>query len=81
VEFEALISDIEMPEMDGLSFARNVRASGAWMRLPLVALSSRAEPEDVARGRDAGFTDYVAKYDRDALLSSLRDCLSSPIAA
>jgi two-component system, chemotaxis family, sensor kinase CheA len=79
--FEALISDIEMPEMDGLSFARNVRASGAWMRLPLVALSSRAEPEDVARGREAGFTDYVAKYDRDALLSSLRECLSSPIAA
>ncbi|MCA3414702.1 MAG: chemotaxis protein CheW [Roseomonas sp.] len=81
VEFEALISDIEMPEMDGLSFARNVRASGAWMRLPLVALSSRAEPEDVTRGREAGFTDYVAKYDRDALLSSLRECLSSPIAA
>ena len=81
VAFEALISDIEMPEMDGLSFARNVRASGAWMRLPLVALSSRAEPEDVARGREAGFTDYVAKYDRDALLSSLRECLSSPIAA
>jgi two-component system chemotaxis sensor kinase CheA len=51
------------------------------MRLPLVALSSRAEPEDVARGREAGFTDYVAKYDRDALLSSLRECLSSPIAA
>ena len=81
VEFEGLISDIEMPEMDGLSFARNVRASGAWMRLPLVALSSRAEPDDVARGREAGFTDYVAKYDRDALLSSLRECLSSPIAA
>ncbi|MCA3423706.1 MAG: chemotaxis protein CheW [Roseomonas sp.] len=81
VEFEALISDIEMPEMDGLSFARNVRASGAWMRLPLVALSSRAEPEDVSRGREAGFTDYVAKYDRDALLSSLHECLSSPIAA
>jgi two-component system chemotaxis sensor kinase CheA len=81
VEFEALISDIEMPEMDGLSFARNVRASGAWIRLPMVALSSRAEPEDVARGREAGFTDYVAKYDRDALLSSLRECLSSPIAA
>ena len=81
VEFEALISDIEMPEMDGLSFARNVRASGAWMRLPMVALSSRAEPDDVARGREAGFTDYVAKYDRDALLSSLRECLSSPIAA
>ena len=79
-EFEALISDIEIPEMDGLSFARNVRASGAWARLPLVALSSRAEPDDVARGREAGFTDYVAKYDRDALLSSLRECLSSPIA-
>ena len=80
-EFDALISDIEMPEMDGLSFARQVRHAGSWAHLPLVALSSRAEPEDVARGREAGFTDYVAKYDRDALLASLQECLTSRVDA
>ena len=79
--FDAVVSDIEMPEMDGIAFAKAVRAGGAWEAMPLIALSSRAEPADVARGRDAGFTDYVAKYDREALLQSLQDCLSAPLAA
>ncbi|WP_232479134.1 hybrid sensor histidine kinase/response regulator, partial [Roseomonas rosulenta] len=69
--FDAVVSDIEMPEMDGIAFAHAVRAGGAWEAMPLIALSSRAEPADVVRGREAGFTDYVAKYDRDALLQSL----------
>ena len=67
--------------MDGIAFARAVRAGGAWEAMPLIALSSRAEPADVSRGREAGFTDYVAKYDREALLQSLQDCLSTSIAA
>lgn len=79
--FDAVVSDIEMPEMDGIAFAKAVRAGGAWEAIPLIALSSRAEPADVARGREAGFTDYVAKYDREALLQSLQDCLSAPVAA
>jgi len=79
--FDAVVSDIEMPEMDGIAFARAIRAGGAWAELPLIALSSRAEPADVARGRDAGFTDYVAKYDREALMQSLADCLAAPLAA
>jgi two-component system chemotaxis sensor kinase CheA len=81
VMFDAIVSDIAMPGMDGLAFARAVRAEGAWSALPMVALSGNAAPSDVARGRDAGFTDYVAKYDRDALLESLRQCLAPPLAA
>ena len=80
-DFDAIVSDIEMPEMDGLAFARAVRAGGAWSDAPLIALSSRAEPADIAKGREAGFTDYVAKYDREALVQSLRDCLGAPLAA
>lgn len=81
VPFDAIISDIEMPEMDGIAFAQALRAGGTWSDAPLIALSSRAEPADIARGREAGFTDYVAKYDREALLRSLADCLSAPLAA
>ncbi len=79
--FEAIISDIEMPGMDGCGFARAVRQGGLWAQLPMIALSSRAEAGDIAAGRDAGFTDYVAKHQRDALLISLRDCLAEPIGA
>jgi two-component system chemotaxis sensor kinase CheA len=80
-EFDAIVSDIEMPGMDGFAFAKAIREGGAWAALPLVALSGRAEPEAVARGRAAGFTDYVAKYDREALLDSLRACLDIPVTA
>jgi two-component system, chemotaxis family, sensor kinase CheA len=80
-EFDAIVSDITMPDMDGLDFARVVRASGPWARLPMIALSGRTEPADIEAGRDAGFTDYVAKFQREALIASLRQCLAEPIAA
>jgi two-component system chemotaxis sensor kinase CheA len=81
VMFDAIVSDIEMPDMDGLAFAQTVRADGPWQTLPMIALSGRAEPRDIEAGRDAGFTDYVAKFQREALVSSLRDCLAEPIGA
>jgi len=79
--FDAVISDIDMPEMDGLHFARTLRAGGAWAELPLIALSASAEPDAVAAGRAAGFTDYVSKMQREGLLSSLAQCLSDPLGA
>jgi two-component system chemotaxis sensor kinase CheA len=80
-EFDVIVSDIAMPGMDGLSFAREVRSDGPWQDLPLIALSANAAPADIARGRDAGFTDFCGKYDRAALLRSLQECLSTPFAA
>jgi two-component system chemotaxis sensor kinase CheA len=78
---DAIVSDITMPDMDGLDFARAVRAGGPWARLPMIALSARADPADIEAGRGAGFTDYVAKFQRDALIASLKQCLAEPIAA
>jgi two-component system, chemotaxis family, sensor kinase CheA len=74
--FDAIVSDIEMPDMDGLAFARAVRAEGPWINLPMIALSSYAEPSQIDAGRDAGFTDYVAKIQRDQIIESLRQCLT-----
>ncbi|HEY8287978.1 MAG TPA: response regulator, partial [Acetobacteraceae bacterium] len=80
VMFDAIVSDIEMPGMDGLDFARAVRAGGTWATLPLIALTAHADPHHIDAGRDAGFTDYVAKFQQDALLESLRQCISEPVA-
>jgi len=81
VAFDAIISDIEMPGMDGFAFAQEVRAEGIWRDLPLVALTGRVDAAAVAKGRAAGFTDYVGKYDRDALLTSLAEVLDTALAA
>ncbi len=69
--FDAIISDVEMPGMDGLSFAKNVRAGGRWASVPLIALSGRFTPADITRGQAAGFDEYVGKFDRHALVAAL----------
>jgi two-component system chemotaxis sensor kinase CheA len=79
--FDAIVSDIEMPDMDGLAFARAVRANGPWADLPMIALSSHADPIQVEAGRDAGFTDYVAKIQRDQIIESLRQCMTEMVAS
>lgn len=75
-DFDVIVSDIEMPGMSGFEFAETVRRGSRWSHLPLIALSSHAAPRDLDRGRNAGFTDYVAKFDRDALLYTLQQMLS-----
>jgi two-component system chemotaxis sensor kinase CheA len=45
----------------------------------MIALSSRTEPSDVEVGRDAGFTDYVAKFQREALIASLKQCMAEQV--
>jgi two-component system, chemotaxis family, sensor kinase CheA len=77
-EFDIIISDIEMPEMNGFEFASEIRENGNWSGVPLVALSSRSTPDDMERGREVGFTDYVAKFDREGLLQTLQDTLRVP---
>lgn len=57
--FDVLLLDIQMPKLDGLSLCRELRAAG--FARPLVALSAAAMPEDVARGREAGFDAYLTK--------------------
>jgi two-component system chemotaxis sensor kinase CheA len=71
-KFDVIVSDIEMPGMNGFEFARAVRAlGGAWEKIPFVAMSSHATTEDLDKGRAAGFADYIAKFDREALLKSI----------
>jgi two-component system chemotaxis sensor kinase CheA len=75
VKFDAIVSDIEMPGMDGLAFVRHVRLEGAWTKLPIIALSGRASQVDIEVGLQAGFSHYMAKFDREALLDRLQRCL------
>jgi len=70
--FDAIISDIEMPGMDGFAFARAVREDARWETTPMIALSSHATDRDFEHGREAGFDDYVVKFDREAVMQVLK---------
>ncbi|HEY9080909.1 chemotaxis protein CheW [Magnetovibrio sp.] len=76
-KFDVIISDIEMPEMDGFAFAEEVRRDPRWGEIPMVALSAHATDRDFERGRSVGFNDYVAKADRDELVRSLAMTVNS----
>ncbi len=76
--FDAIVSDIEMPGMDGIQFARTVRTDGAWARLPVIAMTAHSDTDTARLGREAGFTDYVGKFEREALVASLHASLSEP---
>ena len=75
-KFDNIVSDIEMPGMSGFEFAEHIKSETHWRSTPMVALSSYAKPRDLERGRRVGFSDYVSKTDREALLQTLSETLS-----
>ncbi len=77
---DAVISDIEMPGMGGLEFARLTRRGGNWSRLPLIALSAHDGSGDESSALQAGFTAFVKKSERGALIEQLRACLARSAA-
>ena len=71
--FDAVLTDIEMPEMNGFEFAETIRSDSHLSTLPIIALSSLVSPAAIERGRQAGFHDYVAKFDRPGLIAALKE--------
>jgi len=71
--FDVVLTDIEMPDMDGFEFAETIRADAHLSTLPIIALSSMISPAAIERGRQAGFHDYVAKFDRPGLIAALKE--------
>ncbi|MDO8837038.1 MAG: chemotaxis protein CheW, partial [Vicinamibacterales bacterium] len=67
----AVVTDIEMPRLNGLGLAVRIRADARTAHLPIIALTSLAGEEDIASGRQAGIDDYQVKLDRDRLISGL----------
>jgi two-component system chemotaxis sensor kinase CheA len=76
-QIQAIVTDVEMPNLTGLGLAARVREDARFARLPMLALTSLASEEDVARGKAAGVDDYQIKLDRDSLLTSLRALLAA----
>lgn len=74
MQFDVIVSDIEMPGMNGFEFAEALKQS-KWADIPMVALTSHATQGDIERGQQVGFTEYVAKFDRETLLNALSDTL------
>ena len=59
--FSLVISDVDMPRMDGIALTRMIRSSDELSRLPVILLTSLDHPEERKAGMDAGASDYIIK--------------------
>jgi len=70
---DLVLMDVMMPVMDGLTATREIRRNAGWKKLPIIALTAKAMPDDQQRCIDAGANDYMAKpLDVEKLLSLVR---------
>jgi two-component system chemotaxis sensor kinase CheA len=79
--FDVLVTDVDMPGMDGFALAEAVRAEPRLGGMPMIALSAYSSPESIERGRQVGFHDYVAKFDRQSLIAALKEQTATDVWA
>lgn len=58
---DLILVDIMMPEVDGMTFVRWLRTTRTWGRIPVVAISALARPEDRTEALEAGINDFLSK--------------------
>jgi len=68
---DLVITDLEMPNVDGLELTRKIKGHPALGHLPVIAVTSLASEEDRRRGLEAGIDEYHVKLDRERLISSV----------
>ena len=73
-EFALVVSDVEMPHLDGIGLCERIRASTRTASLPVILVTSLDEPAQRARGMEAGADAYITKssFDQDTLLDTVR---------
>ncbi len=71
--FDLVVTDIDMPEMDGFALAQAVRDMPRQADLPIIALAAMVSSEAIERGRAVGFHDFVAKFDRAGLIAAIKE--------
>jgi two-component system chemotaxis sensor kinase CheA len=82
-EVSVVTTDVEMPRLDGIGLTKRIRSDARFSRLPVIALSTLAGEEEMARGRAAGVSEYQVKLDQNQLLDSIRKAVTDfkPISA
>ncbi len=78
--YNAILTDIEMPGLDGFSLTTRLRSHAQYETTPIIIITSREREEDKRRGIQAGADAYIVKgdFDQSSLLETLRTLLGEP---
>ena len=76
-EFDAVLTDVEMPNMDGFSLTARLRQEEKYRHKPIIIITSREKEEDKRRGVQVGADAYIVKgdFDQSSLVDTLRALL------
>ena len=80
VKLDLIITDIEMPRLNGFDFCRQIRGDARFQHLPVIALTSMSDARHIRRGAEVGITDYQLKMDRERLLTAIHKFIPLPAA-
>lgn len=75
--FDVIVTDIEMPDMDGFMFSERVREHSRFDHMPIIAFTSTINQQFIKRSQQIGMNDVILKTDREALVQSIAKHLSS----
>src|SRR5580698_3074676 len=71
--FDLIVTDTEMPDVDGFALAEAARAIPSRAETPIIALATMVSADAIERGRAVGFYDFVAKFDRAGLVAAIKE--------
>ncbi len=73
-QYDLIITDIEMPRMDGISLTIQLRKERSYAHIPIILVTSRDQQADKIRGAQAGADAYIIKasFDQENLIQTIR---------
>jgi two-component system chemotaxis sensor kinase CheA len=74
-KIDIVLTDIEMPHMNGLEMTRKIRADERFKDLPIIAVTSLAGDAAEKEGKEAGINDYLVKLDREKIIACVKKYL------
>ncbi len=78
-EIDLVLTDIEMPNMDGFALTEKIKTDDRYKNLPVIALTTLADDESIEKGKAAGVNDYQIKLDKERLIEGIYKVLKEQL--